>query len=171
MKIIIIIKQIPISIKYLWHSNNGFIKNITSYYPLINNWLTFLLNTWSVLRGFRMCRSSVLQNNYFCVFLIAKIARMNCFSDLFSFQTCTDRDGYGVADTIFCRCKESILQKTLTKSSRTYLRTMRFNSRVRLFLCYWHVWGNRENARTAKGQAALFFSICLCSSHCHCVYF
>lgn len=41
----------------------------------------------------------------FVSFLIAKIARMNCFSALFSFQTCTDRDGYGVADTIFCRCK------------------------------------------------------------------
>lgn len=48
---------------------------------------------------------------------------------------------------------------------------MRFNSRIRLFQCYWHVWENRENARTAKGQAPLFLSICLCSSHCHCVYF
>lgn len=102
-----------------------------------------------MLRGLRMCRSSVLRNNYFCVFLIAKIARMNCFHALFSFQTCTDRDGYGIADTIFCRRKatpEHPTKKPWTKYSRTYLRTMRFNSRIRLLLFYWHVWEYRMHA-------------------------
>lgn len=100
---------------------------------------------------------------------------MNCFSALFFLFKHAQIETDTVSPTqYFVDIKRPwrILQKkkkTWTKYSRTYLRTMRFNSRIRLFLCYWHVWENRENARTAKGQAtslslylSLLISLPLC---------